>query len=64
MADIEPRLNVPVYSGYSPSSSQVMRLEASLLRCEQQRDELSSAVFHVRAESQGKIRHLRETVQV
>ena len=63
MADIEPRLNVPVYSGYSPSS-QVMRLEASLLRCEQQRDELSSAVFHVRAESQGKIRHLRETVQV
>ena len=45
-------------------SFQVMRLEASLLRCEHQRDELSSAVFHVRAESQGKIRHLRETIQV
>ena len=49
---------------HSPSSSQVMRLEASLLRCEHQRDELSSAVFHVRAESQGRIRHLRETIQV
>ena len=48
---------------HSPSS-QVMRLEASLLRCEHQRDELSSAVFHVRTESQGKIRHLRETIQV
>ena len=49
---------------HSPSSSQVMRLEASLLRCEHQRDELSSTVFHVRAESQGRIRHLRETIQV
>ena len=48
---------------HSPST-QLMRLEASLLRCEHQRDELSSAVFHVRAESQGKIRHLRETIQV
>jgi len=25
---------------------------------------MSSAIFHVRAESQGKIRHLRETIQV
>ena len=41
-----------------------MKLEASLLRCEQQRDQLGDAVFHVRAESHVKIRQLRCTVQV
>ncbi len=43
---------------------QVMKLEAALLRCEQQRDELGDRVFHVRAESQAKIKHLRGTLQV
>ena len=41
-----------------------MKLEAALLRCEHERDELSTAVFQVRAEAQGKIRQLRCTVQV
>ena len=43
---------------------QVLRMEASLLRCEQQRDELADTVFHVRAESQNKIKQLRTTIQV
>ena len=43
---------------------QVLRMEAGLLRCEQQRDELADTVFHVRAESQNKIKQLRTTIQV
>ena len=43
---------------------QVLRMEAGLLRCEQQRDELADSVFHVRAESQNKIKQLRTTIQV
>ena len=43
---------------------QVLRMEAGLLRCEQQRDELADSVFHVRAESQNKIKQFRTTIQV
>ena len=43
---------------------QVLRMEAGLLGCEQQRDELADTVFHVRAESQNKIKQLRTTIQV
>ena len=42
----------------------VMQLEAALVKCEQERDKLSESIFHVRCETQNKIRHLRDTVQV
>ena len=45
-------------------SAKVMRLEASLLRSEQERDGLTEALFHARAEASKRTRHLRTTVQV
>ena len=41
-----------------------MRLEASLLRSEQEKDGLTEALFHARADAHKKTGHLRTTVQV
>ena len=48
---------------FEESSVKVSKLEASLLRCEQQRDALNETVFHVRAESQNKMKHFRASIQ-
>ena len=45
-------------------SAKVMRLEAALLRIEQERDGLSERLFHSRAEAHKRTKHLRTTVQV
>ena len=45
-------------------SAKVMRLEAVLLRIEQERDGLSERLFHSRAEAHKRTKHLRTTVQV
>ena len=42
----------------------VLRLEAGLLKCERERDRAEERVFRVRSECQGKVKHLRNTVQV
>lgn len=50
--------------GLEEKSAKVLRLEASLLRSEQERDSLSEALFQARAEAGKRTRHLRATVQV
>lgn len=44
-------------------NTRVSKLEADLLRCEQQRDVLNETVFRVREESQNRLRNLRCTIQ-
>lgn len=46
------------------ANSRVLALEASLLKCEQQRDGCVEAVSKVRAECHSKVKHLRAVVQV
>ncbi len=43
---------------------QILKLEANLLRAEQQRSLESEAVFQCRAEAASKVKHLRATIQV
>jgi len=46
------------------TQKKLTRLEAQLLRCEQNMDEKDRTIYHNRLEARNKVHHLKHTIQV